>query len=509
MAAVRSSDTGPERAVRAIVSRLGVRYRLNYRGVPGTPDLAITARKIGIWIHGCFWHRHRGCPRTRVPKTRVRFWKAKFDSNVARDRAAFEEARRLGWRVHVIWECELQTPELVEARLRALLDLEPMTAIELFTGAGGLALGLHQAGFALEMVAEADPTAAETLVVNINRGLLPVRDPCGIGALVEELALDRWRGRVDLIAAGIPCQPFSQAGRRQGHRDPRDGFPAFLKAVGTVLPRAFILENVSGIRNGAMEQHLSLLEDLLSHPACAEPEALWGRETRGSCGGCGLGRTYRVRRIELDAADFGVGQRRVRVFLVGFRADVNCSWRPPMPSHSKEALTWAQWGDGRYWDRHGIPKPKSSHPADAVLQEISASCSRLRPWRTVRDEIADLPLPNDPHAPELHKRIPGARVYPGHSGSLIDLPAKSLKAGVHGIPGGENMLRHRNGKVRYFTLREAARLQGFPDEWGFAGSRSSIVRQIGNAVAVPVGRALAETVLLALYPSRWARGTGG
>jgi DNA (cytosine-5)-methyltransferase 1 len=99
-----------------------------------------------------------------------------------------------------------------------------------------------------------------------------------------------------------------------------------------------------------------------------------------------------------------------------------------------------------------------------------------------------------------HRSQPGARAYPGHTGSDLDLPAKALKAGVHGVPGGENMLADSRGRVRYFTVREAARLQGLPDEFEFPGSWTESMRQIGNAVPVQlasfVGRWLSKVLLL-------------
>jgi DNA (cytosine-5)-methyltransferase 1 len=119
----------------------------------------------------------------------------------------------------------------------------------------------------------------------------------------------------------------------------------------------------------------------------------------------------------------------------------------------------------------------------------------LEPWRTVRDAISDLPDPIG-HKNEIpnHRYIPGARVYPGHTGSPLDEPAKTLKAGDHGVPGGENMLVYPNGKVRYFTVRESARLQTFPDDFIFEGTWGEAMRQLGNAVPVKLGQIIANSV---------------
>jgi DNA (cytosine-5)-methyltransferase 1 len=118
------------------------------------------------------------------------------------------------------------------------------------------------------------------------------------------------------------------------------------------------------------------------------------------------------------------------------------------------------------------------------------------PWRTVRDAIADLPDPETKAALKVpnHMFQGGARSYPGHTGSPLDLPAKTLKAGDHGVPGGENMLVKANGDVRYFTVRESARIQTFPDGFRFHGSWSETMRQLGNAVPVLLAQRVASSV---------------
>ena len=119
-----------------------------------------------------------------------------------------------------------------------------------------------------------------------------------------------------------------------------------------------------------------------------------------------------------------------------------------------------------------------------------------RPWRTVRDAISDLPNPTvKEHQQHLnHILQPGARSYPGHTGSHVDAPAKALKAGVHGVPGGENMLRQPDGSIRYFTVREAARLQTFPDRYRLHGPWGEAMRQLGNAVPVMLAQVVASSV---------------
>ena len=122
MKRVRSQDTGPERRLRAIVWSLGYRYRKYRRDIIGKPDIAFIGKKSAIFLHGCFWHRH-DCPSgVRAPKTRKKFWSAKFKRNVKRDAAVHVGLRAAGWKSLVVWECELRNPSRVERRVRKFLD---------------------------------------------------------------------------------------------------------------------------------------------------------------------------------------------------------------------------------------------------------------------------------------------------------------------------------------------------------------------------------------------------
>jgi DNA (cytosine-5)-methyltransferase 1 len=131
------------------------------------------------------------------------------------------------------------------------------------------------------------------------------------------------------------------------------------------------------------------------------------------------------------------------------------------------------------------------------LSLISHGTRSRLPWLTVRDAISDLGEPARNKSSVLfpnHVLQTGAKSYPGHTGSPLDEPAKTLKAGDHGVPGGENMVRFPNGEVRYFTVRESCRLQTFPDEYVFEGSWSENMRQLGNAVPVTLGEVVLKSV---------------
>jgi DNA mismatch endonuclease (patch repair protein) len=121
MGLVRCKDTRPEMVVRKTLWGMGYRYRLHVKDLPGRPDVVLRALRRVIFVHGCFWHRHIGCARTRTPKTRVEFWRKKFDENVERDRSVRRHLKQAGWNVLVIWECTAEKPSLLEAKLRAFL----------------------------------------------------------------------------------------------------------------------------------------------------------------------------------------------------------------------------------------------------------------------------------------------------------------------------------------------------------------------------------------------------
>lgn len=122
MALIRCKDTKPEMLVRRLVYSLRYRYRLHDRSLPGRPDLVFKARRKVIFIHGCFWHRHgEGCPLTRMPKSRLEFWRVKLNENERRDREKQASLRALGWEFLIIWECELRDLDRLAGRVRDFL----------------------------------------------------------------------------------------------------------------------------------------------------------------------------------------------------------------------------------------------------------------------------------------------------------------------------------------------------------------------------------------------------
>lgn len=122
MAAVHSKNTKPEMVVRKLVFGMGYRYRLHSAKLPGKPDMVFPGKCKVIFVHGCFWHRHKGCRYATSPKTRVDFWEGKFAANVARDKRTERELKKLGWSVLTVWQCQLKEPERLAKRLDDFLS---------------------------------------------------------------------------------------------------------------------------------------------------------------------------------------------------------------------------------------------------------------------------------------------------------------------------------------------------------------------------------------------------
>ena len=323
-----------------------------------------------------------------------------------------------------------------------------MRSLDIFAGAGGLSLGLEAAGFEIVAGVEIDPDACETFAKAHPAAEVVCDD-------VSLLPFQTWAPRVDVLVGGPPCQPWSTGGKRLGDADPRDGWPIFLQALEAIRPRAFIAENVAGFAAGARKPHFDTLTERLSS----------------------LG--YNVTARVLNAADYGVPQRRLRLLIVGT-------------------------------ERGGFEFPT---PRFGVGTE--------KPWRIAGDAIGPEPVGNPNPSIITYARRPDIRPnpYDGHvyngGGRPIDLskPARTLLASMGGnktpwvdtlgivpeyhahlLAGGVP----RTGQVpgaRRITVEEAALLQTFPRGMHFAGPRSSCYRQIGNAVPPMLAEAVGEQLL--------------
>lgn len=378
-----------------------------------------------------------------------------------------------------------------------------MRGAELFAGCGGLALGMSRAGVHHALMAEWDGDAVATVHHNRTRGVSHVSSWPIERTDVRSIDWSAHADSLSIISGGPPCQPFGIGGKKQGHRDERDMWPEAIRAVREARPNGFLFENVrnlAGPRFGAyldwIVQHLRkpsenirLGESYLDHLA----------RLRAS----GRPDDYDVLWQVVNAADYGAPQIRFRVLIFGLAAGSGRRLEAMSPTHSRDRLLWDQYVTGAYWDKHGLPRrprPPSLRDQRRVrfLQDVGIAPAGL-PWVTVRDALLGL---GEPNGLDNHVLQSGAKVYKGHTGSPLDLPAKALKAGDHGVPGGENMMVRDDGSVRYFTIREASRLVGLPDDYLFPRSWSESMRQLGNAVPAQLGEAAARWLTSAMSNGR-------
>lgn len=383
---------------------------------------------------------------------------------------------------------------------------EAGTCVELFSGGGGLAMALHNAGFRHLLLNESNRRACATLRANCAVDFVPdeaspatLTDPWPlIEGGIEDVDFSPFAGEVDLVAGGVPCQPFSLGGAHRGHLDERNLWPEFNRCVRETRPLVIVAENVRGLLRPSFEPYWDYIRRELAAPfeQRVDGEA-WSDHDRRLVKALRTGgdptERYDVAFKLVNAADYGVPQQRWRVLLVGFRKDLNVSWNFPAPTHSAGSLLRSQLL-GEYAQRHPTA-PMTEHPG------VTPPEDGLLPWRTLRDAICDLPEPieREESAGHIHHvGWPGAREYVGHTPNVLDRPAKTVKAGVHGVPGGESVLRRDDGSIRYLTVREVSRIMTFPDDWRLEGPRGEQMRQLGNAVPVELGSALGRAIRTAM-----------
>ena len=353
-----------------------------------------------------------------------------------------------------------------------------MRALELFCGAGGSALGGLNANVSDIVCIDHDSKALGVLASNStyfqSKGVhLRVEARNLIGDPVTEFK------ELDLLMAGPPCQPFSLSGARRGFMDIRNGFRSVYETISSCKPRAFIIENVEGISHDRFADDLS--EWLYAASGVTRRSKLCDRIDTSNASLTGP--DYAIFCKVLNAADFGLPQVRRRWIAVGLRNDLEWSsfvW--PKITHTCQQLFIDQMVDKIYWEQHSLKVP-SFQRWWGESRPVELTSAKLMRWQTGRDAVHILGRPIQGKEDYLfgHYFRKGARPYRGHTGSWIDFPSKTIKAGNHGVPGGENMFRLLRGRVRYMTLLECAILQGFPANYCFAGGFNAVVRMIGNA----------------------------
>jgi DNA (cytosine-5)-methyltransferase 1 len=347
-----------------------------------------------------------------------------------------------------LWTACATRGEHPPASSTLLASVTNMRALDIFSGAGGLSIGLEQAGFQIVAGAEWDRDACETFAK-----AHPAADV--IEGDVNAVPFRRWRDDVDVLVGGPPCQPWSTGGKRLGEADPRDGWPAFLRALSDVRPRAFVAENVAGFAVGARKERFgSLIREL---------EALG----------------FRVVASVVNAADYGVPQRRRRLLIVGLR---DGPFEFPAASHGPgRALPWVPAGDFIGTEPIGVPNP--SQVRFARSPDI-----RPNPYDGHVYNGGGRPIDLARPAPTLLASMGGNKT-PWVDGNCV-VPEYHAHLAAGGAP--------RAGVVpgaRRITLEEAALLQTFPTGMQFAGTRSSCYRQIGNAVPPALAKVVGTSLI--------------
>ena len=476
MGRVRATGTKPELLVRKVAHRMGYRFRLHSENLPGKPDLVFSGRRKVIFVHGCFWHGHRHCPKAKRPTTNGTFWERKLSRNVERDQQNLDSLKEAGWEVLIIWECETRNHDRVAARIRRFLEgglaeenkSLSVKVFDFFSGCGGASCGFRDAGMDIVFALDCDPDSQRTFQINFPSVHFELAD-------IRKTQVDQIRALVEaqrpnpiLFCGCAPCQPFTKQNTTRPSRDKDDRVPLlshFARLIEGCQPDIVFVENVPGLQK--LDHHTEPFGGFLQ-----------SLQTAG----------YHFDYKPVRLMKYGVPQSRHRLVLLA--------------SHK----------------RHG---PISLPP------ETNGPETENPQYETVRDWIADLP---PIQAGEEHASIPNHR-----AARLSELNLERIQAtpegGGHGdwprrlrlechekIKGYSDVygrmfwnrpasalttrcISYSNGRFghpeqdRAISIREAASLQTFPRNFRFAGSMGSMARQIGNALPVRLATIVGQHVI--------------
>lgn len=331
----------------------------------------------------------------------------------------------------------VNVPRFNPNTLMPQLPANGLRALSLFSGGGGLDLGFERAGFTHVASYEILGICGETLLHNRPDWAVHA----GSDGDVRKVDWGRYRGQVDLIHGGPPCQPFSVAGHQRGAEDERNQWPSFIKAVLAIKPRVFVAENVPGLLNPKFRE---FVRETIELPLRGE---------------------YTLHRFIMRAEEFGVPQIRKRVFIVGFRngQDHDC-FAPPSATHTSDL-------DNR---------------------------DELNPITTVREALGLPPIEHDGVAPTLRSGFTGPRSCTGVVNSKASMQVwGDLQVWPNGVQGDRvkaSLFPPENGHFR-MSVQDCSLLQGFPPEWEFKGAVYQQLGQIGNSVCPPVAYQVAASIL--------------
>lgn len=332
------------------------------------------------------------------------------------------------------------------------VNTEDVTAIELFAGAGGLALGLEQAGINTAEYIEFDRACCETLKTNRPEWNVICDD-------IHNVDFSGYSGQIDIVTGGFPCQAFSYAGKKLGFEDTRGTlFHEFARCVQQVRPKIFLAENVKGLVSHDKGRTLQTIIEVL--------------ESLG----------YSIQYKILNAAYYGVGQKRERIVIIGVRNDLPIDFSFPIPDEKMTTLRQALKGCP------DSPGAEYSEKKKKVLELVPAGGC----WINLPEDIA--------------KSYMGRSYYSGGGRRGMarriswDEPCLTLTCS----PSQKQTERCHPEETRPFTIREYARIQSFPDDWKFCGGIGDQYKQIGNAVPVEMARRIGVQLKKAILKYREA-----
>lgn len=343
---------------------------------------------------------------------------------------------------------QVNTPNLNPDTLMPKLEDNNISTLSLFSGGGGLDYGFDRAGFIHKGSYELIPICGETLKSNRPEWTINCGPEEGD---VTKVDWNRYKGKIDVIHGGPPCQPFSVAGQQKGQDDERNMWGEFTKAVNTIKPKAFVAENVLGLLNPKFEDFVNyFIIDKL--------------------------KDYHIVKFEMNSAEFGVPQIRRRVFFVGFRNKKN-------------------------FNKFIIPKATHTHSDFISNKKLNQNLNDLKKTIGLREALGLDNIGYDNLSPTLRSGFTGKR----NTTSILNSSAAQVAFAKMGIWGnGVQLTREKasffpaKNKDFRLSVQDCAIIQGFPESWKFSGAVYQIIGQIGNSVSPPVAYAVAKNLATAL-----------
>jgi DNA (cytosine-5)-methyltransferase 1 len=533
MSQIRARDTKPELQLRDLMVSSGLwGFEAHPKSILGTPDFYFPEEKFAVFVDGCFWH---GCERCfSMPANNRFFWQSKIKTNLERDRRVMQDLRIGGISVLRLKEHEInENPSSVLSKLMKMVqpsgNARPRV-LDLFSGAGGLSEGFVRAGCELVGHIDMEDDASSTLLTRmiyhalVRKGKIYeykkyILGKIGRDELIEKYGLQRERdsvicakigrdnyiqlitkirsrigcAQVDLIVGGPPCQAYSHIGRARDGKSMRWDrrnflFRYYIEFLKAFKPKIFVFENVPGLISAGQGRYL--------------------REMRKGMKAAGYETDFRI----LNAADFGVPQNRRRIILVGWNSKSSLKKYPEFQSVRRDYrvsdfildLPKIRSGGGSplitgsltrslFLRRMGISNPRFNFLMDHVARPLSKQDAEIyklvalekRKGRTIK--YINLPARLKTHKNENIFLDRFKVVDPDAAGSQTVM--------AHIAKDGHYYIHPDVRQNRSLSIREAARLQTFPDDYKFEGSPSSRFHQIGNAVPPMLSEMIAKELI--------------